>query len=340
MPYNKLASFRYRVLDRCFANKYKSFTLTNLIETVSNQLYEHFGTISGVSKRTIQSDISLMRSDPPRGYAAPIVCQDGAYFYSDAQFSIYKSALNYSDIQTLKEISILLMQFKGLPLQQEVVQLIERMDTQKNEINNTKELVSLDTNDLLTGLDFLPIIYNSLRENKLVELCYIPFKSNQALNITVDPYLVKEFNNRWYLIGESDHRKGISTIALDRISSIRKSSKNKSDKKLKLPDFDNLIGVTIPEDSSFIKIKINVANDRLPYLLTKPIHKSQKVLKKYKLYTQISLDLIINQELESLLLSFGSDIIVIEPESLVLQMKTHIKALSNHYKLKTDRKTT
>ncbi|HPI85009.1 MAG TPA: hypothetical protein PLR01_01440, partial [Bacteroidales bacterium] len=72
MPQNKNASFRYRVINSCLRNQFRQWTLDDLIAEVSVQMHEQFGVAGGISKRTIQADLNIMRSDPPRGFAAPI----------------------------------------------------------------------------------------------------------------------------------------------------------------------------------------------------------------------------------------------------------------------------
>ena len=88
MATNKNASFRYRVLNNCFRDGSRRWTIKRLIEHVSEQLDEHFGISKGISERQVKEDIHIMRSLPPRGFDAPIVCRDGIYFYDEPTFSI------------------------------------------------------------------------------------------------------------------------------------------------------------------------------------------------------------------------------------------------------------
>ncbi len=84
MSINKLALIRYRTIDECLRNRYRKWTLEDLIDKVSDVLYDTEGIRSGVSKRTIQADIQLMRSDK-LGYNAPIIVKEKKYYsYEDA----------------------------------------------------------------------------------------------------------------------------------------------------------------------------------------------------------------------------------------------------------------
>ena len=88
MSVNKLALIRYKTIDDCLCNRRRKWTLEDLIEKVGEALYDTEGISTGVSRRTIQADIQLMRSDK-LGYNAPIVIRDKKYYcYEDADYSI------------------------------------------------------------------------------------------------------------------------------------------------------------------------------------------------------------------------------------------------------------
>ena len=74
---------------------------------------KHFGITKGISERQVKEDIHIMRSLPPRGFDAPVVCRNGVYFYDDPAFSIEKKSLNTDDVRSLTEAVSLLRQFRG-----------------------------------------------------------------------------------------------------------------------------------------------------------------------------------------------------------------------------------
>ena len=85
MATNKIALIRYQTIDKCLQNHFRKWTLEDLIEKVSEALYEYEGITSGVSKRTIQGDIQVMRSDK-LGYNAPIVVREKKFYeYEDLE---------------------------------------------------------------------------------------------------------------------------------------------------------------------------------------------------------------------------------------------------------------
>ncbi len=93
MPANKNALLRYKTIDRCLRNRYRRWTLDDLVEACSDALYEMEGVLRGVSVRTVQADLQVMRSDR-LGYNAPIEVYDGKYYrYADDDYSISESPL-------------------------------------------------------------------------------------------------------------------------------------------------------------------------------------------------------------------------------------------------------
>lgn len=95
MPVNKNALIRYKTIDRCLRNKYRRWTLDDLVEACSDALYEMEGITRGVSVRTVQADIQVMRSDK-LGYEAPIEVYEGKFYKysSDEEYSISNSPLD------------------------------------------------------------------------------------------------------------------------------------------------------------------------------------------------------------------------------------------------------
>jgi hypothetical protein len=113
MPLNRLALIRYKTIDTCLRNRTKKWTLEKLIDACSDAVYEFEGIQDGVSKRTVQLDIQLMRSDK-LGYNAPIVVVDKKFYtYDDPKYSITNIPLTKQDLGTLSEVKAILQQFKG-----------------------------------------------------------------------------------------------------------------------------------------------------------------------------------------------------------------------------------
>lgn len=108
MPANKNALIRYKTIDTCLRNRYRRWTLDDLVEACSDALYDMEGITKGVCARTVQMDIQIMRSDK-LGYYAPIEVYDRIYYrYSDPDYSITNLPLTMDDCLLLKEAITLL----------------------------------------------------------------------------------------------------------------------------------------------------------------------------------------------------------------------------------------
>ena len=113
MPANKNALIRYKTIDNCRRNKYRRWTLDDLVAACSEAIYDAEGIEKGVSVRTVQSDIQMMRSDK-LGYNAPIEVYDHKYYrYADDDFSIMNMPLSPNDYDVLHEAVDMLRQLDG-----------------------------------------------------------------------------------------------------------------------------------------------------------------------------------------------------------------------------------
>ncbi len=119
MPVNKNALLRYKIIDRCLRNRYRRWTIEDLVDAVSDALYEMEGISKGVSIRTVQSDIQIMRSDK-LGYNAPIEVYDQKYYrYADPNYSITELPLTVEDFKLIAKAVEMLGKVEGkIELQQ------------------------------------------------------------------------------------------------------------------------------------------------------------------------------------------------------------------------------
>lgn len=108
MPANKNALIRYKTIDNYLRNRYRRWTLNDLVEACSDALYDMEGITKGVYARTVQMDIQIMRSDK-LGYNAPIEVYDRIYYrYADLDYSITEMPLSIEDCKLIKKAIILL----------------------------------------------------------------------------------------------------------------------------------------------------------------------------------------------------------------------------------------
>lgn len=336
MSQNKNALIRYKTIDKCLQNKYRQWTLEDLIECCSEALFEYEGRENSISKRTIQMDIQLMRSEK-LGYNAPIVVYDKKFYkYEDDEFTITDIPLTETDMNVLTETVSMLKQFKDFSLFNDVSDILQRLEDKiYSEKSHTRPVIYLDKNEGLKGLHYLDEVYQAIIKKVALVITYKSFKSREENKFHFHPFILKEFNNRWFLIGKKKGSQPITNLALDRIIAI--------DYDFNLPyleeDFDadlyykNVIGVTVNSGLQPRKIELWIDEINAPYVLTKPLHPTQRLIRQNDDGTIIVHLLVIpNYEMERLLLGFGCGIEVLKPENLRNRMKKNLQMALEKYK--------
>ncbi len=341
MALNKNALIRYKTIDKCLQNNYRQWTLDDLIEACSDTLYEYEGREVNVSKRTVQLDIQIMRSDK-LGYNAPIVVYDKKFYkYEDEDYSITDIPLNENDMNVLSETVEMLKQFKDFSLFSELGGIIQRLeDKVYTEKTHQSAIIHLDKNEKLKGLEHLDVLYQAIIKKMVLRIKYQSFKAREASEIVFHPYILKEFNNRWFLIGRPgvEAKKPIVTFALDRIADIDydttityKNNNFNGDEYYK-----DVVGVTV-SNTRAERIQFWIDKKNAPYVITKPFHRSQRIIKNTEDGVIFNIFVQINFELERMILGFGDSIEVIKPERLRKRMKQKLKKAAGFYKEATQK---
>ena len=337
MPINKNALIRYKVLDNCFRNRQRKWTLELLVDKVSDALYEYEGITKGASVRTIQYDIQMMRSDK-LGYNAPIIVVDKKHYtYEDPKYSITNLPISQADMQQMSEAVELLKQFKGFKHFNNLSDVVQKLE---DHVYSTEKkqpsIIYFEKNDRLTGIHYLDILYKAILEKRVLLIEYKSFKAKKANFITFHPSWLKEFKNRWFLFGIKG--EVILNLALDRILSIEIAEKleYKPTPIGSIDDyFKDIIGVSVSPNVRAEKVKLWVDAENAPYLETKPIHHSQIITERNKdgsILLEIKVQL--NFELEREILGFGPAMRVLAPGKLIKVIRQKavnmVKNYSNH----------
>jgi predicted DNA-binding transcriptional regulator YafY len=325
----KFQFIRYQILDRCFRNKNRRFYIDDLIQTISLAM-EEFGPKSGVSRKTIFNDINAMKSL----YLIELdnSCIDGKkkyYRYLDTEFSIENQPISSIEKEYFRDTIQVLNRIKGINQFEWVKDVIPRF-TESKDVE--KEIISYQSNEFLRGVEYLNEFYLAIISKAVLKIEYKDFKSQEPYSIIFHPSYLKQYNNRWFAFGLNEV-KNIETwtIALDRIISIVSHPNKYIDSKIDWTDyFEDLIGVTKPVEAISIKLGLSVKIESSPYFETKPFHPSQKLLKKLDEEVHYEFDIIVNHELISNLLSFGSQLKVIYPKEV---KDTFFEEIQKMYKL-------
>lgn len=320
MPVNRNALIRYKTIDTCLRNKYRQWTLEDLIDACSDALYEYEGIDKGISKRTVQMDIQMMRSEK-LGYNAPIVVYDNKYYkYGEEDYSITNTPLSEQDLKTMSEAVEVLRQFKGFSYFSGMGDIVSRLEDHVTSAKQkTIPVIDFEKNESLKGLDYLDIIYHAIVNKQVLNLKYRSFKARSANTFLFYPYLLKEYRNRWFVFGR---RKGnLINLALDRIHNIEIAEKEKFvENDLFDPQtfFEDLVGVTKNIGMNAETVRFWVDKQNAPYVQTKPFHKSQKVVEELEDGSKIfEINVVINQELQREFFGYADTIEILSPQSLV-----------------------
>lgn len=337
MPTNKNAQLRYQVLDRCLSNWSKRFYIEDLVEACNEALNNYDGS-SGVQKRQVQDDLIYMESED--GYNMMIDrLRDGhrVYFrYHEKNASIKNQPMNQEELDLMHDALILLKRFEGVPHFDWADDLEKRLYTTSKLKEATNAVVSFQHNPYLKGMDkYYKPIFDAIVNKRVIEIVYHPF-GKEARSILVNPYYLKQYNNRWFLIGKHDGSGYLSNIAIDRIEGLSETSKQYKplDENIDFNEYySDVVGVSIT-NAPVEEVVLKVSKSALGYITTKPLHESQSstTVPLEDGYSKVTLRVQNNYELRSLLRSFGEQIEVLAPESLREDMRKSAEAMFNMYK--------
>lgn len=331
MPVNKDAYARYQWIDVRLRRKPHPH-LEELIDFVSEKIDRD------VSKRTLQLDLQEMRFSSALNFHAPIVYdkREKIYRYSDPNYSISNLPVTADELHGLDFAISILDQFKHLPAIKEFEEAIQKIASTvkvNKEVRGEADYIQLEKNFRIKGIEFVEPIVRAIREKRVLQFTYQKFGSENVSQNLLEPYLIREAKNFWYVIGNGISKKEhkILTFALDRIQDLKITAQTFDDEKIDKKNFyKNVLGVTIQKGKPE-KVVLRFSPLQGKYVKTLPIHHSQKILKDTKKEFRISLELVINQELKMQLLSYGADVKVISPKHFAEEMKKNVKAMLDVY---------
>ncbi len=339
MSDNKKASIRYEALDKCFRNTSRRFFIEDLRRACNEALYRETGDPQYsdpdkpcISKKQIYDDIQFLMCSPK--YYAPIEkSKEGRfvyYFYSDPTYSILKKPLTDEEITKLESALQVFLTFNGLPQFEWIEDIVCKLKSKYKVAESGQNVVSFDSNIDIAGLGFFNDIYGYIVNKQPICVNYEPF-GKTPIQISIHPYFLKQFNNRWFVFGRSAERGNVTTLALDRIKSIEPKHLDYVPDTI-IEDINeylfDAIGVSGISDLHAEDIKLKFSENRFPYIISKPLHPSMKINQSER---EVSLHVIVNKELKSLILSFGSDVEVLSPSSLREEIRDILKNTCEKY---------
>lgn len=321
MPTNLDALLRYHTINHCLQQRSRKWGWEDLANACADYADEVAprDSRSIPSKRTIQNDIKVMRSGD-LGYFAPIGTENGCYFYQEPNFSIKNATLRKVDIQNIALATKVLGQYKGFGFFEDLQAVFSRFESRVELHFNhqVQDKIQFESAIEMVGQSFLKDLLESILSQTPVKVAYQKFTQTDKTTHVFHPYLLKEYNSRWYVLGFSEQRQRLATFALDRIASLERLELHSY-----LPNtlfnpatyFSNTIGVTYwGQKIERILVKVDLLH--LPYVLTKPLHHSQIRLQNSGDGVLFEYQLVLNPELESMLMALIDRVEVLEPLTL------------------------
>lgn len=332
MPVDKQVQLRYEVLNKCFRDLYREYTIDDLVDACNKAMLREFDMEDGVSKRTVQNDIANLQM-PPYNIRLDENLKNGRkriYRYYDTNFTLPQFRMNDSDRNKIQAAVNVLENYGGEPLLDWARTLLKQMESGLFG-SDSSSVVSFQSNPDLKNISLFGDLLQAILNKKVLKLTYAPFGKDSYVD-SVYPYHLKQFNDRWYLIAQAFGYDTYGHYALDRIVSFEVIDVPYVESEVDFSEyFDDVIGVTVPERWEPVDVILRVSNNRFNYIKTKPLHLSQRVIGEDRNHTRISINVKINKELIALILSFGADIEVLAPASLRAEIAKKIRAMNDNY---------
>ncbi|WP_405570194.1 helix-turn-helix transcriptional regulator [Winogradskyella sp. Asnod2-B02-A] len=340
MSTNKHAIIRYQTLDKCFQNTGRRYYIEDLLEACNTSLYEFDGNSEGIKKRQLYDDVRFMESE--QGWSIPLEkIKDGRrryYRYEDSSFSINNQPLNDEEANQLKEALMTLKRFKGMPQFEWINDITTRLESSFGLIKAGTPVIDFESNPYLKGLEHISNLYRAIIYKKPLKITSESFRTNSIDTYELHPYYLKQYNNRWFLFGYNVELDSIYKKAIDRIDNIQELQVPYIETKINFNEyFNNVIGVTINHEKEPSKVVLRINKELWPYINSKPLHESQSSGGIENLRTledgfiDITINVVLNYEIETKILEHGEKVRILEPEALKLTIRDRIIKMAENY---------
>ena len=332
MANTKDYSMREMIIDQCLSTG-REFTREELQEAVNKGLQSR-DMLPIKSKVTILQDINEMDEKFRRMYGTSgIVFEDRGrkryYRYRDGIESIYNRELTSDEIEKLQEVRSLLQGLHGMPQMEWLDQVSVRFD--QNILGPERHIASFEEGTAGDSQFFLQL-FEAVNLKQVLTIEYRRFGLESKERI-IHPYFLKQFMRRWYLCATIEGKEFITIFALDRILSVRKNTEVAfRETTIDFNHyFDDIVGVTHPDNGVVEQIIIEGDSWAEYYLRTLPIHPLQQLESQGEKGCRVTLSLMVNRELEREILSYGEHLKVIAPEHLRERMRQLLAMLQEEY---------
>ena len=333
---NTNAYIRLRALDACLRNRRKRYFMKDLVEAVNEVLYNYDG--SEVKERTIRDDLNKMEREAVGGLDLEIEkIRDGHevyYRYKNPNISLFDSYLTQEEAEQLSDTIQLLSKFKGMPQFEWLEETMARLKQQFQLDGTVADMVAFAQNPDLMGVDnFFSPLFEAIVHHQVVEVDYHRF-GRPTRKRTIHPYQLRQYNNRWYLVGYEERQKErfpFVVLPIDRIEKVVVADAVKFIPKPEDVDFEDyfydIIGVSLNPESQPEEVLLKAVYPAIWYIESKPLHASQKTIETGDGYKTFRLNIVPNEEFLHQLLTYADQVEVIKPAYLRDKVVERAKAI-------------
>ena len=275
------------------------------LDEIHDYLHDHGFEIT---QRTLQRDLESIRTE----FDVDIAYDPGQRGYK-------------LEAMSGEEIEVLMQFFKS---SQTANILLESI---KGNREHTR-LIQVEQNEDYIGLEYIQPLLNAIKERRIVKFTYYNYVKDRIKDYVLKPYLLKEFKNRWYIIGQQENISGSYTFGLERILKMEISKQSFETDPSYKPEslFENTIGLNYSAGKP-CRVILHFHPEQGRYIKSLPLHHSQKILEENKQYLAVELFVVPNYELREIILTYGEKVKVLEPKSLQKQIKQSLARAAKQY---------
>ena len=289
---------------------------------------------TSLSNSMFTKDIENMR----RAYSAPILYNRASkgYCYTEPDFSISTFPLSHDEIEALDFSTALFQQLKHTKMfyhfETAINKVIEGYRISKIIGKSETQLLQVEEPVKTEGSNWLEPILKAIVDKDSLSIVYRGFGRPEKEHL-MSPYLLKEYRNRWYVVGYSATAKNILVLALDRINGISKSKEKFVMDETFTPStfFEYSFGITQINDGKAATVELLFTPQQAHYVLSQPLHHSQQTIKHDENGLHIKLAVYLTPELIMSILSYADNVKVLAPEELIEQISQQITNMSRLY---------
>jgi predicted DNA-binding transcriptional regulator YafY len=307
---------RYQIIDNLISkNNYP--TIKDIIKVCSVELGQT------PKPDTIQKDIAVMKLNFPKGFNAPIKYdfQMKGYKYKDHGFRINKTPLREEDLEAIFEAADVMRFMGGSGIAEGFSHAAERILSFSLESTLSKEafpILQTMKPPKSRGFEHFKLFFAACKDKHPVSLIHFSYRKRVFSHRIIHPFLIKEFENRWYVIGYSESHREVRTYGLDRIfEPVALAKKYIQSTKAEIEKYLNQVyGVYPIPKKGLEEVKIRVSSLATHYFQAYPLHETQKIVKYNNGTSLISFHLVPTFELLRYFKTQGKEIKIQSPSWL------------------------